>query len=194
MVKTNRDEILETAATMFADRGYDKMDVQKLADQLKIGKGTVYRHFYSKEELFLASANHVIHTLIPETEKAMQSHADPLKKIQVAIQTILSFFETHPEYAELLIQDRAIFKERQDHTFFQYKKEVMAHWKLFFERLIAEKILRPIASEKVLQVFLAFIYGALYVRFFTANQYSLSQLAEDGIDILFRGILIEKSQ
>jgi AcrR family transcriptional regulator len=189
VAKTDPSEILEKAAAMFAEKGYEKMDVQTLADHLKIGKGTVYRHFTSKEELFLASANHAFETLIPIVRHALSQCENPIDKLKAAYKTFLIFFEKHPEYAELLMQDRAIFKNRSDHTYFRCREELIGKHKQFVESLITQKVLRNIASEKIVQVFLTFLYGALYVRFFTVEQYPLHDLADDVLDILFHGIL-----
>ncbi|HUB26985.1 MAG TPA: TetR/AcrR family transcriptional regulator [Tepidisphaeraceae bacterium] len=45
-----REEILETAMHVFARHGYQTADVQWIADELKISKGTVYHYFPSKED------------------------------------------------------------------------------------------------------------------------------------------------
>ena len=46
-------EILQAAATVFAERGFRGTRVADIARQAGIGKGTVYEYFRSKEELFL---------------------------------------------------------------------------------------------------------------------------------------------
>ena len=55
-----REEILQTATELFADQGFSDAVTQVLADRLQIGKGTLYRHFPSKRELFLATADRVM--------------------------------------------------------------------------------------------------------------------------------------
>ncbi|MGA2259581.1 MAG: helix-turn-helix domain-containing protein, partial [Thermoguttaceae bacterium] len=50
-----QEEILEKAVLLFAAHGYADTDTQFLANQLQVGKGTLYRYFPSKEELFLAA-------------------------------------------------------------------------------------------------------------------------------------------
>src|SRR5262249_57454593 len=50
-----REEILEAAARLFAEHGYSETDTQGLADLLQVGKGTLYRYFRTKRELFLAA-------------------------------------------------------------------------------------------------------------------------------------------
>ena len=63
-IKTRREEeILEAATKFFAECGYSEADTQTLADRLGVGKGTIYRYFPSKRELFLAAVDRLIHQL-----------------------------------------------------------------------------------------------------------------------------------
>ena len=50
-------QILQVAARIFAKRGYRNTDVQEIADELGIGKATIYRAFGTKEELFFATVD-----------------------------------------------------------------------------------------------------------------------------------------
>ena len=53
--KTKRRlQIVEAAAQIFAQQGYDGAAVADIAIQANIGKGTVYEYFISKEDLFFA--------------------------------------------------------------------------------------------------------------------------------------------
>ena len=53
--KTKRRlQIVEAAAQIFAQQGYDGAAVADIAIQANIGKGTVYEYFKSKEDLFFA--------------------------------------------------------------------------------------------------------------------------------------------
>src|SRR5439155_19350968 len=56
-------QILDAAVKLFAKHGYTDADTQLLADELGVGKGTLYRYFPSKRELFLAAADRVMHRL-----------------------------------------------------------------------------------------------------------------------------------
>jgi AcrR family transcriptional regulator len=51
-----RAAILEAARAAFAKHGYAAVSVGDVADAAGVGKGTVYRHFRSKDDLFQASA------------------------------------------------------------------------------------------------------------------------------------------
>jgi len=52
--KDKKDRMVEAAAMLFAQNGYAGTSVADIAVQAKIGKGTVYEYFNSKEDLFFA--------------------------------------------------------------------------------------------------------------------------------------------
>ncbi|MBL8795764.1 MAG: TetR/AcrR family transcriptional regulator, partial [Planctomycetia bacterium] len=84
-LEQRREEILDAAIQHFARSGYADTDLQLLADDLGIGKGTLYRHFGSKENLFLAAADRVMLNLRQTIDDAIASIADPLERIERAI-------------------------------------------------------------------------------------------------------------
>src|SRR5262245_40945181 len=71
-----REEILGQAIPLFARVGYAELDLQVLADALGIGKGTLYRHFGSKEKLFLAAADRVMRDLNAYVEASVREVED----------------------------------------------------------------------------------------------------------------------
>src|SRR5688500_5349547 len=99
-----RKEILDKAAVLFATRGYPDTDTQVLADQLRVGKGTLYRYFPSKRELFLAAVDRVMRRLREVVDAAIEGVEDPLDRVSLAIRAYLDFFAEQPGFVELLIQ------------------------------------------------------------------------------------------
>src|SRR5438132_6880107 len=96
LVTGRREEILDAAAKLFAKHGYAETDTQLLADELGVGKGTLYRYFPSKENLFLAAADRVMRRMRQEIDANIAGISDPLDQIEVAIRAYLAFFAEHP--------------------------------------------------------------------------------------------------
>src|SRR5437867_4688042 len=67
---SRQEEILEAAARLFAQHGYADTDTQLLADELGVGKGTLYRYFASKQDLFLAAVDRVMRELLQQSRPA----------------------------------------------------------------------------------------------------------------------------
>ena len=98
----HREEILETATELFAEQGFSDAVTQALADRLGVGKGTIYRHFPSKRDLFLAAADRVMWKMQERIDASIAGIDDGLEKMARGITTFLSFFAEHPAYVELL--------------------------------------------------------------------------------------------
>lgn len=45
-------EIIETAMSLFRQQDIDRVTIEQIAEAAEIGKGTVYKHFKSKDELY----------------------------------------------------------------------------------------------------------------------------------------------
>lgn len=58
-----RSAILDAAETMLAGNGYKKMTIDDIAAAVGIGKGSVYLHFSSKEEIALSHIDRIIERL-----------------------------------------------------------------------------------------------------------------------------------
>ncbi len=51
--RRREQEILDTSLKLFLDLGEDSVTVEMIADAVGIGKGTIYKHFKSKAEIYL---------------------------------------------------------------------------------------------------------------------------------------------
>lgn len=51
--RRREQEILDTALQLFLEQGEDAVTVEMIADAVGIGKGTIYKHFKSKTEIYL---------------------------------------------------------------------------------------------------------------------------------------------
>jgi AcrR family transcriptional regulator len=189
-----REEILDAASRLFAEHGYSDAVTQLLADDLKVGKGTIYRHFPSKRDLFLAAADRVMWRLTEQVEASRQTATDPLDGVRRAVKAFLDFFAAHPEYAELIVQERALFKDRDKPTFLAYRERNVERWRGFYRSLIAEGRLRPMPAEQISDVMTALIYGAMFLNYSSGCSGAFSARAEDIIDVVLFGILSDSER
>jgi AcrR family transcriptional regulator len=184
-----RTAILERAIQLFARDGYAGTDLQELADDLVIGKGTLYRHFQSKQQLFLAAADQVMLKLREHIDARIQTVKDPLDRITRAIHAYLEFFHANPEAVEMLIQERAQFKDRKRPTYFEHREANIEPWRAIYRDLIAAGRIRPLSPERLSDVVGDLLYGTMFVNYIAGRQRPPAQVAKDIIDILFHGIL-----
>ena len=189
-LRTNRcEQILEAAAKLFAEHGYADGDTQLLAEKLGVGKGTIYRYFPSKRELFLAAADRVMRMMMARIEASIKGIEDPLQLIAAAIRAYLSFFAEHPEFVELLMQERAQFKDRKKPTYFLHRERNVERWRAMYRALIAEGRVRPMPVERITDVISDLLYGTMFTNYFTGPRKPFEAQAVDILDVVFNGIL-----
>jgi AcrR family transcriptional regulator len=183
------EEILTQAARLFAERGYDNTDTTLLAETVGVGKGTVYRHFPSKRELFLAAVDRVMRMLRQRIDARIQPVQDPLEQIVNGVHEFLEFFAEHPGFVELLIQERALFKDRTRPTFMEHRIMNIDRWRAFYRDLIAQQRVRDIPVDRITDVIGNLLYGTIFTNYFSGQTKSVAEQVEDIIDVSFRGIL-----
>jgi AcrR family transcriptional regulator len=186
-----REEILDAAARVFARLGYQYTDVQFVADALGLGKGTIYRYFASKEELFLAAADRGMQRLAEAVYAVTESVPDPLDGLAAGIRAYLTFFRDHPEYTELIVQERAAFKDRKQPTYFVHRDANCGVWEDRFAALIAGGRVRPMPVAQILDVLGDLVYGTMFTNHFVGRHKPLDGQAREILDVLFHGILTD---
>ena len=186
---SRKEEILTEAARLFAKLGYTETDTQLLAETIGVGKGTVYRYFPSKRELFLAAADRVMRMLRERVDSRVENVADPLERVAAGIRAFLSFFAEYPEFVELLIQERAQFKDRTRPTFIEHRLMNVERWRELYRGLIAAGRVREMPLDRITDVIGNLLYGTIFTNYFSGPAKPVEAQAQDIIDMAFNGIL-----
>jgi AcrR family transcriptional regulator len=184
-----REQILETAAKVFAERGYQSADMQQIADAISLGKGTLYRYFTSKEELFLAAVDRGMQRLRQVVELTYRDSTDPLEWLPRAIRAYLAFFKDHPQYVELLIQERAEFRDRKKPTYFECYDAGAGEREGLWRGLITQGRVRDVPVTRIADVISDLVQGAMFTNYFSGRHKPLEEQAQDILDIFLNGIL-----
>ena len=186
-----RQEILDASALFFARLGYPNADLKLLADELGVAKGTLYRYFPSKKHLFLATVDNCMQQLSQQVSVAAIQVETPLDRIEHALRAYFRFFDLHPHVVELIVQERAEFKERTLPA--PLEQDNSAMWRRHFSDLIACGVLREVPVERLMQTMSSLIYGVIFNKYISGFSESLESKTEDVLDIVFNGLMKEKN-
>jgi AcrR family transcriptional regulator len=103
---SRRDELLELAATMFAERGLRATTVRDIADSAGILSGSLYHHFASKEEMVDEVLRGFLDWLFERYEQIVAGEPNPLERLKGLFMT--SFEAIEHRHAQVVIyQDEA---------------------------------------------------------------------------------------
>lgn len=93
--------ILDAADRLLARYGYRKMTIDDLAREAGIGKGTVYLHFPSKQDVVLSTIDRIVQRLLEQLQPIITSDAAADQKLrQMLILRVLFRFDSVQHYTE----------------------------------------------------------------------------------------------
>ncbi len=103
---TRREELLELAAAMFAERGLRATTVRDIADAAGILSGSLYHHFSSKEEMVDEVLRSFLDWLFDRYQHIIDTEPNPLARLEGLFMASFDAIEHH--HAEVVIyQDEA---------------------------------------------------------------------------------------
>ena len=102
-----------------------------------------------------------------------------------AVRAHLAFFAEHSRYVELLIQERALFKDRRQSTYFQHRDAYAERWRELYRGLIAAGRVRPMPIERIRAVITDLLYGTMFTNYFTGRRHDPAEQARRHLRYLF---------
>ncbi|WP_099022380.1 TetR family transcriptional regulator KstR2 [Mycolicibacterium palauense] len=103
---TRRDELLELAATMMAERGLRATTVRDIADAAGILSGSLYHHFSSKEEMVDEVLRTFLDWLFARYQQIIDTEPNPMERLKGLFMASFEAIEHH--HAQVVIyQDEA---------------------------------------------------------------------------------------
>lgn len=95
--------ILDAALTVFSKRGYHDTAVDDIASEAETSKGGIYFHFPGKQAIFLALLDASANLLFSRIVERLEAEADPVAKLDGALQILLQTFGSHRVLARLFL-------------------------------------------------------------------------------------------
>lgn len=111
-----RLRILEAAARLFAARDYHEVCVEHIAEAAGVAKGTVFRYFQSKENLFLAIVHHAVEMAVAGAQEAIAGESDVIARLRLVLTETIRFYFQHHGLFRVLHHDKSFrcSQERED--------------------------------------------------------------------------------
>ena len=108
-----KESILDATDRLLARFGYRKMTVDDIAAEAGIGKGTIYLHFTSKEEVVLSHIDRIVERLNSRLRQIAQSETAAAERLRLMLLTRVLFrFDSIQHYTQSLNDLLAVLRPR----------------------------------------------------------------------------------
>lgn len=99
-----RDQLIEVARGLFAERGYDGTAVEEIAARATVSKPVVYEHFGGKDGLYGAVVQQEIETLLDRMQRSLATGVGR-EVLEAATSALLDYIEERPDGFRILVRD-----------------------------------------------------------------------------------------
>ena len=189
LTQMRQNQILDVAAEVFSMKGFASTQVDEIADLAGLGKGTVYRYFKDKKNLFFSVVDRGMDNLRDSVLEAMAKEKEPLDKIKKAIEIYLKFFEKHSSLIGILIHEQSEFQKRIQKKYFnRYYKHINKMEEIFHQG-IAKYQIKKIDVRDAINVLTNMLNGLVYMWQIEGRKYPLTKKFHMLLKIYFTGIV-----
>ncbi len=102
--RPQRDNILDVAEDLFADRGYAGTGLAEVADGVGLSKSSLFHHFPSKAQLYTAVMARILTHLETELVRALAMGGTPTERLDRWIDTVIDLMAERRTYPRLLLR------------------------------------------------------------------------------------------
>lgn len=185
-----RAEIIDVVLRLSAERSPGLITTAEIAKALGLSQGALFKHFQSKETIWLAVADRVATTLLATIEQAAEQATAPLAALRAIFLAHVGFVIEHPG------TPRFIFHELQravDSPVKQQLRGMLANYRQLLLRLLEAAAQRGELDEKINQqaaasLFIGSIQGLVMQSMVAGSQLAMREQAVAVLAILERGI------
>lgn len=98
-IEQREAEILSVARRMFAQQGFRETNLNDVAREVGIARGTIYLHFPTKEELLRAIVDHGEDHLLQSMKRAIEDMAEPVEQLRAVL---VEYLKIHKDYEDMI--------------------------------------------------------------------------------------------
>ena len=186
-------EILDATCRVVARHGFQGATVERVAEEAKVAKGTVYLYFHNKEELFKAAVEQGMANFVNQIRTEVEEVKPPLEKLCRLVEATLELSDTNRDFFKMLLLERNFLAAAPSHPGAAQMLDLYLAYIHLIENVIQEGveagILRPHNVEASASALNEAMRGCFQQRALGLTTRDAAEDADILLDLFFHGIL-----
>jgi TetR/AcrR family fatty acid metabolism transcriptional regulator len=96
------EKMLDAAGRLFGGRRFHEVRMEDIATEAEVSKGTLYRYFQDKEEMFLALLERASHQLVKELHTRVGEAEGGRARLVAVVDAVITFFDRQMHLFDLI--------------------------------------------------------------------------------------------
>jgi AcrR family transcriptional regulator len=181
-----REQIVGAASRVFAARPYHVVRMDDVAAAARVGKGTLYRYFPSKEDLYLGVVAEAFDLLIRQLERVEAEDLPAAVALARMIEAIVETFARHLPFFRLMHQGEARLFLRKKQVVRARRDRIADGLARLLERGAQTGVFRKVDLALGPSMLIGLVWGTTLNH---ANDTPAEVLAQRVADLCLHGIL-----
>lgn len=182
-----RAALMETAARIFADGGYDRTSMSQVAAECGVSKALIYHYYSSKEALLFDIVDTHLSELIAAVENADDENSEPEQRLEGLVAGLLEAYRDADAKHKVQLGSLALLPPDQQEHLKGLERQLVARFAQAVEAInpgafAGKPLLKPVTMS---------LFGMLnwfYMWFREGGQMTRADYAKLATAILIRGV------
>ena len=191
---TRQAQILETAARIFCEKGFDKASMEDVADAVGLTKAGLYHHIGSKDELLFAIMSYGMDLFEEKVLNRVMAIADPLERLKAALRGhVLLVIRDRPKEVTVILHETNALRGRYRDRINTRKKGYIKFLEKTFREMIKSGTARRVDPSAAAFAMLGMI-NWIYQWYQPGGRLNEEAVADALSDVFLGGILARPGQ
>lgn len=188
---SRRQQILDAAAAVFTDTGYEAASMNDIANAVGVTKPTLYHHFTSKQELLFLVAHPALVDLVQRFRRIIGSNTRAEDRIRHGIVNHVTCYRDHfPHLFLISKEDDSSLQPDHERQMRELRREYQQLWERVLEEGVEKGELRIGGNGRITAFAILGACNWMYKWYDPTGPMSADELGNVFADIVLRGIQV----
>jgi AcrR family transcriptional regulator len=183
-----RDELVETAAQVFRQKGYHGASMDDIAKAVNLRKASLYHHFTSKQEILLEILDRALQLLLEKISAITSQNISPDKKLRLMIRQYLQILAENVDLAAVLLFEHRALERKQHIRHIPNRDKFESLWKDAIAEGVEKKIFKCDDPPMAVRALLGQMNWTI-TWFSPDGGKTIEQIADDYANLMLNGLL-----
>jgi AcrR family transcriptional regulator len=183
-----REQIAETAAQVFRQKGYHGASMNDIAEAVDLQKASLYHHFSSKQEILLEILDKALQLLLERISPIKEQPIPADEKLRLMVRAYLTILVENIDLAAVLLFEHRALERRQHARHIPNRDNFESLWKDVIDEGMQRQLFNSDDPGLVVRALLGQLNWTI-TWFRPDGKKSIKEIADSYSDLLMNGLL-----
>ena len=186
-------ELLEASRRVIGKYGFQGATIDRVADEAKVAKGTVYIYFSNKDELLYAAVIDGIRTMLSQLRQVVETSLSALERLKAFVREQFRLLHSNQDFVKALLLESSLITAPPGDPHADELRRVFFSYLDFIATVLRAAVeggdLRAIDPQFCAFMLDELITGSLRRRMFGLTSNPIEEDAEAVLELFLKGVL-----